>query len=215
MSTRGRCLDWGPWLAAGAFGVLLALPATRSFALGIQEENRLIEWATVALLAVAVSAAAHAALRPGTARERGLCAAAALAFIFVLGEEIAWGQYLLGGPISSSWADANRQGETTLHNLDLLQGKSELWYLLPALAALFATRAPLAGTLGRAAVSPRQIPALILVVLHALAELSSTWWPQRPPLDNLAAGLRPMGELIELVIAWIACRWALGARRAS
>jgi len=211
-----RLLDWGPWIVTGLFAALIALPDTRNFALGLQKENQPIEWLTVLLLLLGAGAAMTCAARPGPIRERFVFGLGAALFFFVAGEELAWGQYLLGGPISESWAAANRQGETTLHNMGALQGKAELMYLLPAVCALVAMRGRCSHWLGRAAPSRRLAPALILVALFSIVEFASTWFPAGRPLwDSLYAGIRPLGEMIELVIGWIVCRYALEGARAT
>lgn len=45
----------------------------------------------------------------------------ALAFVAMLGEEISWGQRLLGGGSSLAWREVNFQGEWNLHNLRWFQ----------------------------------------------------------------------------------------------
>lgn len=207
-----RARDWIPWIAAGLYGALLAIPATRGFAFRLQDENGPVEWATVILLAAAAAAAAIAARSPATRRDRLLLIAGAAIFLFVCGEELAWGQHITGKPFSEQWAAANRQQETTLHNLGFMQGKSEIWYLVPAAVGLIAIRlAGLRRWLGAAAVDAALAPGLSLVALYALAELSAAFLPGGR-LAAVQAGLPPMGEFIELVIGWLALQWAWTAR---
>lgn len=216
MQGRGTAwLDWAPWLVAAAYGALLAAPPSRGFAHRIQLENGPIEWATVVLLLTGAVALGAAFLQARPGRERAAFGAGALVIAFVAGEELAWGQYLLGGPISETWAAVNAQNETTLHNLAPLQGKAELWYFFPALAGMLAMRGAVARWLGGAAPSPRLLPALWLVMLQAVAEFLSTWFPQGPAWRLLYDGLRPMGEVIEMVIGWICCRYGVEAARSG
>ena len=51
----------------------------------------------------------------------GFLAASVLLFV-MFGEEISWGQRILGFETPAGMAEANRQGELTLHNLDAVQG---------------------------------------------------------------------------------------------
>jgi hypothetical protein len=46
----------------------------------------------------------------------GWCALAAICCIYVLGEEISWGQHILQWSTPEYWAAINDQGETNLHN---------------------------------------------------------------------------------------------------
>jgi len=207
-----RLLNWIPWVLVGAFGCLLVVPATRALAFRLQDENGPIEWATVILLSAAIVCAVLAARKAAARRERFLLIAGAAALFFVCGEELAWGQHISGTPISEQWAAANRQKETTVHNLDVLQGKSEIWYLLPGLAGLIAARsAGLRRWLGVAAVDASLAPGLALVALYALAELGAVFLPH-DRFASVHSALPPLGETIELVIGWLALLWARAAR---
>jgi hypothetical protein len=207
-----KLLDWAPCLTAGAAAVLLALPGTRSFALTIQKENAPVEWATALLFMVAAAACAAAAAR-ARGRERVLLALAAGVFLFVTGEELAWGQYLLGGPISEAWAQANRQGETTLHNLGPLQGLAEIWYFFAAVVAMLAMLPKPAAWLGGAAPARGLLPALLCVAGFSLCEILATLLHERPWWEKIHAGIRPLKEYIELVISWISARYGVACLR--
>lgn len=206
---------WMPWLVAGCFGLLLILPPTRAWAYQLQLEDGPIEWATAVLLALAGLIAILAAARAGSGRERVLLGGAALAFLLVCGEELAWGQHILGHPLWEGWAAINRQQETTLHNLDGMQGKAELLYLLPALAGLAAIRlAGLRRWLGAAAVSADLAPGLLLVSLYSVAAIANAVL-LRDRNSELHSFFAPMSEMIELIIAWLALRWSVQARAAT
>ena len=49
---------------------------------------------------------------------RAILITGALGCFFIMGEEISWGQRLIGWDTPESWAEINYQQETTLHNLD-------------------------------------------------------------------------------------------------
>jgi hypothetical protein len=208
----GALLDWWPWPACAGFGLLIAAPPTKHLAHRLQTESGLIEWASAAMFAAAALLALLASRRAPLRRERILLLACGFVLVFVAGEEIAWGQHLLGRPLSAAWAEANSQGETTLHNLPGMQGKSELWYLVPAAAGLLAIRwRSLSGWLGAAAMPKRLQPALLLVAGYALAEaiLAAGF---RDAFHRVQDFAHQMKELIEFVIGWIALRWAWAAR---
>lgn len=61
---------------------------------------------------------------------------AALASLVIAMEEIAWGQHLLGFATPEGLFEQNRQGETTLHNLGELQGRSDWMRLAFGIAAV-------------------------------------------------------------------------------
>ena len=205
--SRDRVLAWAPWLLVGAFGLLVVVPPTRDLAYRLQLENSVIEWLTFLLLFLGGVFALRAVARTaGLARTMLLLGG--LAFLVAAGEEIAWGQYLLGGPISEEWAAANRQGETTLHNLGPLQGKSELLYLVGTLCGLLAARPALRTRLGPAATASRLVPGLVLVGGFALAEIVLEFVP---PPRAVVEGMRMLDEPVELVIGYLAFLWALTA----
>lgn len=210
--TGGKLLDWWPWPACAGFGLLIAAPPTRHLARRLQVESGPLEWASAAMFAAAALLALLASRRASLRRVRFLLLACGLMLVFVVGEEIAWGQHLIGRPLSAAWADANSQGETTVHNLPGMQGKSEIWYLAPAAAGLLAIRLRrLSGWLGAATMPARLQPALLLVAGYALAEaILAAGFPDA--FDRVRDFAHQMKEMLEFVIGWIALRWAWTAR---
>ena len=204
---RDRALAWAPWALVGAYGLLVVLPPTRDLAYDLQLENSAVEWLTFLLLLGGGVYALLAAPRScGLART--MLAVAGVAFLLAAGEEIAWGQHLLGRPMSEEWAAANRQGETTLHNLGPFQGKSELLYLVGTLCGLLAARPALRERLGPAAAASRLVPGLVLVGGFALAEIALQF--VAPP-RAVVEGMRLLDEPVELVIGYLAFLWAVTA----
>jgi hypothetical protein len=101
------------------------------------------EWAQFALflfgagLAVAV---ARRWYRHGRRLLTGLFAVAALGLVFVAGEEISWGQRLLGLQTPDGLAAVNTQDELTVHNIREVQDVVK-WVLL--MVGLYGTVAPM------------------------------------------------------------------------
>lgn len=108
----------GPALAlVGAYALYLVYLDGYLWATG---EDRAVEWATVAayLAALAVGAALvprwwAAGLRLNAVAYVLLCGA----FFFIAGEEVSWGQRILGFEGPPALVAANQQGEANLHNL--------------------------------------------------------------------------------------------------
>jgi len=109
----------------GAFGLVVALsgtvPSAWNVAVNVLSfENGVIEIATVVLLlwalAVAILAARDALnlSRPLVALWLALHAAG---LVYFAGEEISWGQWVLGWETPDWFAARNDQGETNLHNM--------------------------------------------------------------------------------------------------
>lgn len=96
---------------------------------GLVQEDRLIEWATVGLFLGAAAVRFHAAVRT----RRGFDALVGLFCLFVAGEEISWGQRLLGLTPPDYFLEQNFQQEANLHNFAAVFGKPK-WILAMTLA---------------------------------------------------------------------------------
>lgn len=86
----------------------------------IWAEDGPMEYLTVVLLLLAAWLAVRAMRRPDagfTKAERGLLIAFAVGLVFLAGEEISWGQRILGIETPEALKQSNVQGEINLHNL--------------------------------------------------------------------------------------------------
>ncbi len=105
--------------AAWVIGLLVfAAQAPLQYAAAVQED-RFIEWLTVALFA----AAGLVRIRYAIQQRRVLDALIALFCVFVAGEEFSWGQRLLGFTPPDVFLAHNTQQEVTLHNFADLFGQ--------------------------------------------------------------------------------------------
>lgn len=109
-----------------AITLTLAIARTldRNLAFAAVSEDHVVEWLQFAGYAAAGVLAALST-RTFLERNNAVPAAACLIFaigcLFVAGEEIAWGQRLLGYETSTALREVNTQGATTVHNVDALQ----------------------------------------------------------------------------------------------
>lgn len=92
-------------------------------------EDRLVEWSSATIFFAAFALRARAALRT----RRPFDGLVALFCLFVAGEEISWGQRLIGFESPAFFLDHNRQEETTLHNFADVFGKPK-WTLVAMLS---------------------------------------------------------------------------------
>lgn len=146
---RIEAADWGvsigtAWLlavgplvfAAVVAGTALYRPLYRVFV----EEDGIVEWAQIAALAALVPVGLLVASRLWRRHERSFAALfviAALAAFFIAGEEISWGQRLLGWATPEDLAALNRQGETNIHNVgSVLQFMNLAMFLITVAAAI-------------------------------------------------------------------------------
>jgi hypothetical protein len=139
---RTRRLERGVFLfplvfIVGWVAVKLAFPARYVV---LVEEDGFVENVEAFLCVLASVFAARLALgfvRSGHRLLALLYAGLAVVSLFVAGEEISWGQRLLGLPVSPYFAAHNTQGELTIHNLEPVQRHVGKAYILLGLAGAF------------------------------------------------------------------------------
>ena len=102
-----------------AFVAVAAIPFRGAFR-ALANEDGLAEWGQFVCLIVLVPLYARlsfALWRQGQRPVALLYALAALAIVFVAGEEISWGQRIFGWLTPGALDDINNQGETNIHNI--------------------------------------------------------------------------------------------------
>ncbi|MEI4262731.1 hypothetical protein [Roseovarius sp. D0-M9] len=100
--------------------VILAFVAPEYFTLSFAREDGPVEYGTAVLLLVASGVMASHALSLWRQGRRGaalLTALYGLLFFFAAGEEISWGQRIIGWDSGEFFLENNKQDETNLHNL--------------------------------------------------------------------------------------------------
>ncbi len=174
-------------VVVGAFASAHASPERYD---ALMQEDRAVEWGTVALFLVAGVARCYAAVRA----RRMFDLLVGLFCIFVAGEEISWGQRLIGYTPTGVFLEHNTQQEANIHNFADIFGRPK-WMLivvlagygllLPALSRVTLTRRLLDGI---GATAPPVTHAAWYVVAIALL----IWYP-----------LTFTGEWVELVAGWL------------
>ncbi|SEK57789.1 hypothetical protein SAMN05421666_0913 [Roseovarius nanhaiticus] len=100
--------------------VILALTSPDYFTLVFAKEDGLVEYGTALFLLIAsIVMARHAASLWGQGRRGAavLTAVYGLMFFMAAGEEISWGQRIIGWESGEFFLENNKQDETNLHNL--------------------------------------------------------------------------------------------------
>ncbi|MFP5343054.1 MAG: hypothetical protein ACLGIJ_09035 [Candidatus Limnocylindria bacterium] len=198
---------WG--LPARTVGILLAVPlvlhvlavalaaAAPVAFFALTEEDAVVEWAQVAALLVAVVAGAIVTRRLGAAGLRwqaALAAVATLTVFGVAGEEISWGQRIIGVATPAALEAINVQGETNVHNIGALELGVRLGQI--GVAGLLAALPVLALTLARpfARVDRLLVPPLALTLWFLPLAI---YWLIRLPLvpDTLITRFSEVPEL--------------------
>lgn len=124
-------------LAIGAIGLVTA--PFESVYRALADEDGLLEWIQFAVLLTTIVLAATLAV---TLWQRGhrllalLYVVATVGAIFVAGEEVSWGQRILGFVTPSELEDVNRQGETNVHNIGSVLALFNLGIMAVSLSAI-------------------------------------------------------------------------------
>ncbi len=185
----------------------------------LMQEDRAVEWATVLLFAVAGIVRCYSALRA----KRAFDLLVGLFCIFVAGEEISWGQRLIGYTPPGVFLEHNTQQEANVHNFADVFGRPK-WMLIfalggysllvPALARVGATRR-LVDRAGATAppldVAPWFAVVIALLIWYPLtftgewAELTAGWlFVASAPLSFKAIALTGGAAVpIALALTWV------------
>lgn len=175
----------------------------------LTDEDHLVEWLQVVALLVALGAYALLARHHWTAGRRFsavLSALAVVAIFFITGEEISWGQRILGWATPAALQAINDQGESNIHNIGALASTSRL---VQFGAVVYGAFVPLLILLPRL---PRRLRYSYFVPPVALASFfigPSLYWAIRIPINPTDAIFR-VSEITELsaygglaVLGWL------------
>jgi hypothetical protein len=187
----------------------------------ITAEDSLLEWLQFLMVLLAAAFFARLCLRLFRTHSRlaaWLCLAMAAGLFFIAGEEIAWGQRLLGFGTPATLQAVNVQNETTLHNISSLHQAFVYGVMLGGLAAALApllwwalwrghTRSPLTDLL---------VPPLCLVTAFGMPfgyRLLRLAFPIDARFPHLIFPITKFSEVTELclyfglvVFAWLNMR---------
>ena len=138
----------------------------------LTDEDSIIEWIQILALVAGIAGTARVALimyRRRARRFTVVFSIMAMAAFVVAGEEISWGQRLLGIETPGALEEINKQGETNIHNIGLTQGG---FWTAELIVGLYCVIVPLVVAARRLAVPWRPsfalVPPLFLVTWFAL-----------------------------------------------
>ena len=207
----GRRVPWWLHAAAAAWVVgMLLLARTREGAYSeLVQEDRFVEWWTALLFASAGLAFAVGAWRG----RRLLDAGVALFCLAAAGEEISWGQRILGFVPPETFLERNAQQEANLHNLVEPFGQPK-WTLVVILVA-YGVLAPLvartrAGRRLAERLGGTVVPGALAVWFAAAAAILA-WYPVRFTGEWVEA----LAGALFLLAAPVNASWGAGAALAS
>jgi hypothetical protein len=122
--TPRAALTLGALPVTGLAALALVHEVHRPLHATLTRENGLVEWLQVAAFAAALVASAavtHRLRKEGRKFWSLLYGLLAVGLVFLLGEELAWGQLLVGFRTPEDFAELNSKGELSLHNISSLE----------------------------------------------------------------------------------------------
>ncbi|MFK7956596.1 MAG: hypothetical protein AB8B96_10900 [Lysobacterales bacterium] len=132
-----------PWLIlASVIAARIALPV-EEFRARLMGELGPIELGTVVILAIAIGVGLHLLRQPNhNGLQKVWFVMVVLGCVYFAGEEMSWGQHLVGWSTPDSIAELNDQQETNLHNMSSWLDQKprlalELWMVFGALLAIY------------------------------------------------------------------------------
>jgi hypothetical protein len=198
-----------PLVVCAVYLALLLLPPTHYSAIRLLDENGPVENLTFlsafAAVIVALRTARDAARRRLSPLVWGFYLVFALGMLFIAGEEIAWGQQYFSFETPASWKAMNAQGETTIHNLAAIQGKTEFIRLVFGIGGLVGLAA--GGLRGfRAIATPAALAVLFAVITaHSLID---AWNDASPVSVRVDFYINKFSEMVEMFIAFAGLGYA-------
>lgn len=212
-------LTWSPrgvgWVSVGLVAVtalLLLIPLTREFAKWLLAEGHPIEWLTFFLLLFGGLASLRLAFRAQEWWVTAFFLVFGLLLVFTAGEEIAWGQQIFGFETPPFLKRINRQGEVTLHNIDLLQSSSEYFRIAFGISGLVGVQLGRKDRFRSIGVPFNLAPLFVIIIVVAGFDQAADLYPVPTEVD---AGIQRLSELVELYVAFAAFIYVYGKRRSE
>jgi len=209
-----RILVGAPFIILGGSFLLLFLRPTRGATLWMLGEDRIVEQLTFVFLLAGGLIGLRLALALRATSEAPWIRAFHLVFglclILVAMEEISWGQRLLEFDTPASLRSLNYQGETTLHNLGALQGRSEwmrLGFGLGGLVGIGLSFRPALAGIGAPMIL---LPWFLVITGHAAVDALNDLVPIDERFDF---AMQRTSEVVELLIGIAAFLYTLLAFR--
>ena len=112
-------------------------------------------------------------------------------------EEIAWGQQYFGFDTPTAWRSINVQGETTLHNIAHIHGRTEIFRLIFGLGGLVGVWLSFHPHFQKIGAPAILLPWFVVITLHAAVDVYNDIFPIEELFDYC---IIMTSELVELLI---------------
>lgn len=191
-----------PIIAFMLFTAGLALPTSRSWTIKLMAENNLVEMLTFVVLLGGGIYGIY--LCQQTRRRIRQYACSCFYFVFSLGllftamEEVAWGQQFWAFETPMPLQEINMQGETTIHNIRGLHGRTEFFRLAFGFGGLIGICLAFSDRFRIISPSFVLLTWFLVITAHAAVDVLNDFIPIQKEFDAL---VNKMAELVELLIA--------------
>lgn len=221
-SSASRYVSAAPVIILALSLTLMAMPVSRGFYDWLVSENRPVELLTF----LALLLAAYTGLRLALHYHRlvpeplisGFLTVFSVGLLFVALEEVSWGQSLFDFETPAHWSVVNKQGETNLHNLPVVNEVFEILRLAFGVGGLMSIwlfqrgvfAEPLQRSVDLLAAPPVLRNWFLIIAILAALDLMNIFVPviHRPVLLKIAAALPEVLELLIGIAAWFYMRLA-------
>jgi hypothetical protein len=194
-----------PFFIVVLISVFGALASTRASILSILRENGPVELLTFALFFAASIIGVVVVKRLRSGNQSFLLVLVFSLFslmLFIIAmEEIAWGQWFFHFDSPEFFQQHNRQGETTLHNIGILQGRSEFFRLFAGICAFAAYVLSKNLRSFNLEVPHLLVPYILIITILAGIDLYGDFLPLPSIVDR---GTARLSEVVEMLIAAVA-----------
>lgn len=191
-----------PFLIVAVFMILGTFHSTRPAVLWTLRENRPVELLTFIIFILSSVRGFIVARQMKTIGESRYSVAFISAFSFLLFliamEEVAWGQWIFGFESPDFFQQFNKQGETTLHNIGILQGNSEFFRFSFGVIGIIGVTLLVIPKFRNLAVPLLVLPYILIITLLAGIDLYGDFFSLPEIVDR---GTARLSEVVEMLIA--------------
>jgi hypothetical protein len=184
------------------FFSMLVIPGTRATGLWLLKENHPVEVLTFGVFMAAGIYGLSSTKKSLNQKMPKFVVAFyflfSLCLLLIAMEEIAWGQWFFKFSTPDYWKEINRQGETTLHNVGIMQDHTDSLHLVFGIAGLIGITLKKNRYFKFISAPLLLFPWFVVIVLQASVDVYVDSYSLGKGIDK---GIQRLSELIELLIA--------------
>lgn len=181
--------------------VLFIVPSTRNLAFWLLKENNPVELATFIIFFTGGIFGIYNLFTSQIGLNnfsKSFYLIFCICLIIIAMEEIAWGQWFFNFETPKFLGEINRQGETTLHNLEGIQGNTEIFRFIYGLGGIIGCFLKDSFFIKKIKPSGILLPWFVIIIVHSILDFISDFINIQ---ENVNYAFSKSSELIELLIS--------------